>query len=159
MALKYFYIFLRQKVYLATIAAKTVFSVFRKTTYFFSIVSPLAMEINDSWIVLKSIFFIVPGQGGLFVGCSLTLLIFSALIMLVSKYNLFYFRQVNPDEVFSLLKFWILYCLTLIMNWKLSRTQRSILSVYFCKIIAFLMSREFILSCWNKSIFFYMCCQ
>ena len=48
MALKYFYIFLRQKVYLATIAAKTVFSVFRKTTYFFIIVSPLAMEINDS---------------------------------------------------------------------------------------------------------------
>ena len=124
MALKFFYIFLRQKVYLiqllindqptvlslVTIAAKTVFSVFRKTTYFFTIVSPLAMEINDSWIVLKSIFFIVPGQGGLFVGCSLTLLFFSALIMLVSKYNLFYFRQVNPDEVFSLLKFWILYC-------------------------------------------------
>ena len=125
MALKFFYIFLRQKVYLiqllindqptvlslVTIAAKTVFfSVFRKTTYFFTIVSPLAMEINDSWIVLKSIFFILPGQGGLFVGCSLTLLFFSALIMLVSKYNLFYFRQVNPDEVFSSLKFWILYC-------------------------------------------------
>ena len=124
MALKFFYIFLRQKVYLiqllindqptvlslVTIAAKTVFSVFRKTTYFFTIVSPLAMEINDSWIVLKSIFFIVPGQGGLFVGCSLTLLFFSALIMLVSKYNLFCFRQVNPDEVFSSLKFWILYC-------------------------------------------------
>lgn len=125
MALKFFYIFLRQKVYLiqllindqptvlslVTIAAKAVFfSVFRKTTYFFTIVSPLAMEINDSWIVLESIFFIVPGQGGLFVGCSLTLLSFSALIMLVSKYNLFYFRHVNPDEVFSLLKFWILYC-------------------------------------------------
>ena len=97
--------------YLSRSQKRLFFSVFRKTTYFFTIVSPLAMEINDSWIVLESIFFIVSGQGGLFVGCSLTLLFFSALIMLVSKYNLFYFRQVNPDEVFSLLKFWILYCL------------------------------------------------
>ena len=63
MELKFFYIFLRQKVNLiqllindqptvlslVTIAAKAVFfSVFRKTTYFFTIVSPLAMEINDS---------------------------------------------------------------------------------------------------------------
>lgn len=62
MALKFFYIFLRQKVYLiqllindqptvlllVTTAAKTVFFCFRKTTYFFTIVSPLVMEINDS---------------------------------------------------------------------------------------------------------------
>ena len=65
------------------------FICFLKTANVFPLSSQLTMKINDLYIVFTSIFLIFSGQGRLLVSRPMMLLFLSALIMHVSKKNLF----------------------------------------------------------------------